>query len=99
MNQTPVVHQHSPGWMFQVWAAFGLSFGFTLGGLYFVPCDFWIKGYFVMGVLFTVGSTFSLAKTLRDNFEVDKLANRVANAKTERILHDYEYGTVVPSAK
>jgi len=96
MNQTAVVHRDSPGWIFQVWAAFLISVTFTLAGIYFAPMDFWIKGYFAMGVLFTVGSTFSLAKTLRDNYENEKIVNRVASAKTEKILHDYEFGPIHP---
>ena len=48
-----------------------------------------------MALLFTVGSTFSLAKTMRDRYEASKFVNRVASAKTEKILHDYEYRDVL----
>jgi hypothetical protein len=88
---TPVTRQDSGAWIFQVWTAFGLSFGMTLLGIYLLPVDFWIKGYLGMGIIFTVGSTLSLAKTLRDRFEEEKITNRVASAKTEKILHDYEF--------
>ncbi len=43
-----------------------------------------------MGTIFTVGSCFSLAKTLRDDHEYEKLVNRVSAAKTEQILSDFE---------
>lgn len=89
---SPVTRKDSPGWIFQVWASFLISFGTTLGGIYFAPIDLWIKGFFAMGVLFIVGSTFSLAKTMRDQFEESKITNRIASAKTEKILHDYEFG-------
>ena len=82
--------RNSAAWIFQVWASFIISVGLTLTGVYYLPVDLWIKGYFGMGVLFMVGSTLSLAKTLRDEHEADKLINRVATAKTEKILHDYE---------
>jgi hypothetical protein len=95
---TPVTRQDSNAWIFQVWAAFIISFGMTLVGIYLLPVDFWIKGYFAMGILFTVGSTFSLAKTLRDRFEEEKITNRVASAKTEKILHDYEFKDTLRSA-
>lgn len=88
----PITRKDSPGWIFQVWASFILSFGTTLTGIYFAPIDLWVKGFFAMGVLFTVGSTFSLAKTVRDQFEEDKITNRIASAKTEKILHEYEFG-------
>jgi hypothetical protein len=37
-----------------------------------------------------VGSTFTLAKTVRDEFEAKKLINRIQEAKTERMLKDYD---------
>ena len=94
MNEPNATHRDSPGWIFQVWTAFIVSSSLTLSGIYFAPVDWWVKGYFAMGVLFTVGSTFSLAKTLRDKFENDKIVNRIASAKTEKILHDYEFSTL-----
>jgi hypothetical protein len=43
-----------------------------------------------MGTLFIVGSSLTLAKTLRDNAETQRLINRVADAKTEQIISSYE---------
>ena len=86
----PTHQVDSPAWVFQVWASFLISVSFTLTGIYFAPVDLWVKGFFVMGLIFTVGSTFSLAKTMRDRFEASKIINRVASAKTEKILHEYE---------
>ena len=84
------VQSDSPGWMVQVWASFTFSVSITLIGIYFAPVDLWVKGFFAMGLFFTVGSTFTLAKTMRDRFEASKFINRVATAKTEKILHEYE---------
>lgn len=91
MNNNPHIGKDSAAWYLQVWVSFIVSLSFTLGGLYFAPIDLWIKGYFAMGVLFTVGSAFSLSKTLRDKHESDQIINRIASAKTEKILHEYEY--------
>jgi hypothetical protein len=55
-----------------------------------VPADFSVKGFFAMGTLYLIGSTFTLSKTMRDEFENRKLVNRIAEAKTERILKEYE---------
>ena len=85
-----ILSQNTQAWRFQVWVAFALSFGLTLVGLYFAEIDVWTKGYLAMGVVFTVGSCFSLAKTLRDDHEYEKLVNRVSAAKTEQILSDFE---------
>ena len=59
-------------------------------GIFYLPAEIWVKGYLAMGVLFTVGSTFTLAKTLRDEHEAKKLINKISEVKTERMLKDYE---------
>lgn len=42
-----------------------------------------------MGVLFTVGSSFSLSKTVRDRHEAEKLTSKVEEARVERILAEH----------
>lgn len=59
-------------------------------GIYQLPAELWVKGYMTMGLFFCVGSSFTLAKTVRDNHESRKLINRVTEVKTERMLQDYE---------
>ena len=54
-------------WILQVWASFGLALLVTCIGIYNLPVDSWVRGYVAMGFLFTVGSTFTLAKMIRDN--------------------------------
>jgi hypothetical protein len=82
--------QHTPAWRFQVWVSFLVSFALTLGGIFYLPVDFWIKGYLIMGLLFLIGSCFSLAKTIRDDHEATALINRIKQAKTEKMLSEYE---------
>ncbi|MFN4150810.1 MAG: YiaA/YiaB family inner membrane protein [Candidatus Sericytochromatia bacterium] len=91
----PTNKKDSPQWIFQVWASFVISFGFSLGGIYFMPVDFWIKGYLLMGLFFTVGSSFTLSKTIRDNEETKRLVNRIVEAKTEKLLTDFEMKSVL----
>ena len=43
-----------------------------------------------MGLLFSVGSSLSLAKTLRDDHESKRLLNRLSNAKAEKIIREHE---------
>jgi len=89
----PALSKDTPAWIFFVWASFVSASLLTSLGLCYAPVDGWVKGYLGMGFCFTVGSTFTLAKTLRDNHETQKLVNRVVDAKTEKILHDYELRT------
>ncbi len=88
--ENPVINQNTAAFRFQVWTSFALSFGLMLVGICYLPVDLWIKGYLMMGTVFTVASCFTLAKTLRDDHEAGKLINRITGAKTERILKEYE---------
>ena len=83
------MQRHSSGWMFYVKAAFATSLGLTLLGIFWLPTDIWIKGYLMMGMMFTVGSSITLSKTVRDDHEAKRLMNRISEAKTERLLKEY----------
>ena len=86
----PTLQKDTPAWIFQVWASFLLSTLSTSIGILYLPVDGWMKGFLGMGLLFSVGSCFSLAKTLRDNHESSKILNRLTDAKTEKMLREYE---------
>lgn len=88
--QHPHLQKDTPAWIFFVWVSFCTALCLVLLGVLYAPVDLWVKGYLAMGIFFLVGSTFTLAKTIRDNHEVQKLVNRVVDAKTEQILADYE---------
>lgn len=88
--EQPTISQDSAGWVFFVHAGFAIALGLMCLGIYLLPVSLWIKGYFVMGLFFTVGSTLTLSKTLRDQHEARKLVNRIQEVKTERILKDFD---------
>lgn len=79
MNQQMIANE-SPAWIFFAWTSFIISTTVTVVGIYYMPTDLWIKGFLWMGLLFSVGSTFTLAKTIRDGFEQQK----------RRLVSDYE---------
>jgi hypothetical protein len=79
-------------WRFQVWASFALSTVPTLVGVFYLPIDPWMRAFLTMGLIFTIGSCFTLAKTLRDQHESQKLLNRLADAKAEQVIREYELG-------
>ena len=91
MKQDIEALKDTAAWIFQAWATWFISLTVTGLGLYHLPVDLWVKGFMAMGMLFTVASTFSLAKTVRDNHEAEKLVNRVKNAKAEKILREFEF--------
>jgi hypothetical protein len=90
MEMDNLVSKNTPAWRFQTILSFLLSLGLTTVGIMYLPADLWVKGFLLMGLTFTVGSAFSLAKTLRDDYEAQKLINRIHSAKTEKILKDFE---------
>lgn len=63
----PVVVRDTPGWILQSWASFFLALVAACVGIYYLPVPPWIQGYATMGLFFMIGSTFTLAKTIRDN--------------------------------
>jgi hypothetical protein len=87
------LQQNSSSWLFFVKTSFAIAV-FAMGiGIFFLPTDLWVKGYMAMGTLFVIGSTFTLAKTLRDEFEGKKLVNKIQDAKTEKMLREYDTDT------
>ena len=87
---TNEIDANTAAWNFQVWASFLMSMALMIGGILFLPVTPWVQGYMLMGLMFTVGSTFSLSKTVRDNAETKRLRNRMSAAKTDKILRDFE---------
>jgi len=84
--------KNTPAWRFQVWASFSISATLMCLGIYHLPVDVWIKGYLLMGFVFTIGSCFGLAKTIRDDHEADDVNRRRHSnntAKTETIIREY----------
>lgn len=82
--------KESAAWIFQIWAAFLLAISMTTVGIINLPVDNWVKGFMGMGMAFSIGSSFSLAKTMRDLHESKKLTARIDEAKVERLLAQHD---------
>ncbi len=67
MTARYIGRRDTSAWILQVWAAFFLALAVTCIGIYALPVDLWLRGYMTMGFFFTVGSTFTVAKMIRDN--------------------------------
>lgn len=80
------IQTNSAGWLFFVKASFALALVAVTLGVYFLPAEPWVRGYLGIAVLFAVGTSFTLAKTIRDEHEAQRLINRISEAKTEQIL-------------
>ena len=82
-------HTHSAAWVIQAWASFVISVAATGAGILYLPVDGWVKSYMGMGLIFSVGSTLSLAKTVRDEHEGKRIAARIDEARVEKLLVEH----------
>jgi hypothetical protein len=89
MNSLHRPPNHSQAWVVQTWAAFVLSVGGLSLGIICLPVDAWVKGYMGMGTAFALGSTASLAKTVRDLHEGKQVTARIDEAKVEKLLAEH----------
>lgn len=86
---TPNLSEDSAAWHLYVHLAFIISLTMMCFGVYLLPVSGWIKGYLGMGLFFLVSSTVTMTKTVRDRHEQKKIVNRIHEAKTEKILKEY----------
>lgn len=82
---------HTSSWTTFAYASFGSAATMTAIGIWALPADLWVKGYLAMAMVFLVGACFTLAKTLRDDHEAKRLANRIEDAKTEKLLMEMNH--------
>jgi len=83
---------NTAGWVTFTYASFGIAAAMTALGVWALPADLWVKGYLFMASVFLCGSTFTLAKTTRDEHEQRRFANRLEEAKTEKLLMEINRG-------
>ena len=86
MSSIPNTQTNTAGWLTFTYASFGMAIAMAGVGIWGLPADLWVKGYMVMATVFLCGSTFTLAKTVRDEHEAKRFANRIEDAKTEKLL-------------
>jgi len=84
------LQRDSEAWVTFVKLSFALAFGATLVGVWFMPVELWIRGYMTMGLIYSVGAAITLSKTVRDRHESDKLVNKISQAKTAKILKEFD---------
>ena len=70
----------TPLWSLVVWGGFALAMGLTGWGLAQMDISPAYKAYLGVCWLFLISSVFTLAKTLRDAFEADRIETRSTEA-------------------
>ena len=93
MNDLNNTQLNSPSWIFFVKLNFAIAMGAMFIAIILSPIELVIKGFLAMGTLYLVASTFTFSKTVRDEFEAQKLINTLAEARAEKLLKEYERGS------
>jgi hypothetical protein len=83
---TPNQQSHSGAWIAFNYANIAVALAMTVGGVFFLPLDVWIKGYLLMGIAMLLSSAISVTKTIRDVQESGRLLTKIEDAKTEQLL-------------
>lgn len=86
----PASSANTGSWVAFTYIQFGLAIFMSGLGIWAMQIDIMAKGYMMMALIFTIGSTFTLAKTVRDEHESKRLVNRVEEARTEKLLAEIE---------
>ena len=84
--------EHSEAWVRFSYASFGGACLFVGGGIFLMPVEFWVRAYLWIGMVLLVQSSINVTKTLRDNYEGDRLISRIDDAKTEKLIRDVSEG-------
>lgn len=77
-------------WDFFVKLAFGVAIGSTLLGIYLIPGELVVKGYFLISSLFLVFATITMSKSVRDKHESDRLHNKISEARASKMIRDMD---------
>ena len=83
------VQSNSSWWLAFVKISFGISVMALAGGILFSPIDTIVKGYLGLSSLFVVSATITMSKTLRDEYESQRLINKISEAKTQKIIKEF----------
>jgi hypothetical protein len=84
------VSSSSSQWEFFVKLSFGIAISSTLAGIWMIPGNLIVKGYFLISALFLVFSTITMSKTIRDGHESGRLHNKISEARTSKMIQELD---------
>ena len=59
-------------------------------GICYLPANGWMRGFLMLGLLYVVTSTFTLAKCVRDHQENSQVVSRVDQVRLDRFLAEHD---------
>ena len=75
-NLKKKTYRNTPAFMFMAWGSFAFFVTLVLVGLYTLKEPLMVKGYYLMGSVGLISSSFTLAKVIRDNQEDEERYNQ-----------------------
>ncbi|WP_380278080.1 YiaA/YiaB family inner membrane protein [Kitasatospora purpeofusca] len=86
----PMQSRTTAAYHIQAVLSFALS-AIALGaGIAFLPVEPWTRAFLALGLLYTITSTFTLAKVVRDRQETSELVTRVDQARLDKLLAEHD---------
>ncbi|MCF8197904.1 MAG: hypothetical protein K9J42_04005 [Sulfuritalea sp.] len=73
VRDNALAQSDTPMWSLVVWSGFALAMALTAWGLFRMEINPTWKAYLLVSWLYLISSAFTLAKTLRDAYEADRL--------------------------
>ncbi|TDE23786.1 hypothetical protein E1295_45905 [Nonomuraea mesophila] len=70
--------------------SFAVSIASVTIALIYLPAEGWIRAFLALGLLYVVTSTLTLAKVVRDRQELTEVANRVDQARLDKLLAEHD---------
>lgn len=67
------MYRNTPAFTMLAWSSFAFFVSLMLIGLYFLKEPLMVKGYYLMGSVGLISSSFTVAKVIRDNQEDDDI--------------------------
>ena len=86
----PLSPKQTAAFYAQAVISFGVSTGAVVVGIAYLPVNGWMRAFLALGLLYTVTSSFTLAKCIRDQHETNQVVQRVDEARLERFLSEHD---------
>lgn len=83
------IYRNTPAFSMMAWLSFGFFVALMIIGLYTLKEPLMVKGYYLMGSVGLISSSFTVAKVVRDNQEdedlyKDLLISSTSNEKDDK---------------
>ena len=82
------VYRNTPAFVMLAWLSFVFFIALILIGLYTLKEPLMVKGYYLMGSVGLISSSFTLSKVVRDNQEDEERYNQMFRAQDKQISED-----------